>query len=366
LWKFNFLEKYHQNCIPPHDHCQATKASSNNTLTLGGQCILAFNMNEDRPRFLLPIAIAVATLAVSTSSIFIRFAQVEAPSIVIAALRLTFATLILTPIALSRYMEEIKRFTRTEVLLGALSGFFLAIHFATWITSLEFTSVASSVVFVGTAPLWVALLSPMLLNEQLGRSAVVGLVLSLAGGAVIGMSDACTWNNGFTCPDLANILQGRAMWGNFLALAGAWAVSGYLIIGRKARGNMSLIPYIFLVYGMGAVALIAFMLVSGHTAFGYTPKTYGWIFLLAAVPQLIGHSTFNWALKHVPASFVAVTTLGEPIGSATLAFFILKESPGMATIAGGVLILSGIALASRTTTDKKGLHDHGTASAPTS
>ncbi len=304
-------------------------------------------VTDDRSRFILPIAILTAILAVSTSSIFIRFAQADGvPSVVIAALRLTFATLVLTPLALSRHMHDLKRFTRTEVLLGALSGIFLAIHFATWITSLEFTSVASSVVFVTTGPLWVALLSPLLLNERLGRAAVIGLALSLAGGAVIGSSDACAWNNGLTCPDIGNILQGRAMWGNFLALAGAWAVTGYLIIGRKVRAGISLVPYIFLVYGMAAVTLIIFMLISGSTPFGYAPKTYGWIFLLAVIPQLIGHSTFNWALKHLPASLVAVTTLGEPIGSAILAFFILKEIPPIVTVFGGILILSGIILVS--------------------
>ena len=305
-------------------------------------------MTEARARLLLPFAILVAILAVSTASIFIRFAQSDgAPSLVIAALRLTFATLILAPIAVTKHLEEIKRFTRTEVLLGAFSGIFLAVHFATWISSLEYTSVASSVVFVSTGPLWVALLSPLLLKEHLAQTAIIGLGLSLAGGAVIGLSDACVWDVGLSCPALQDILHGRAMWGNFLALLGALTVTGYLIIGRKLRSRMSLVPYIFMVYGFAAIALIGLMFVSGNTPFGYAPKTYGWIFLLAALPQLIGHSTYNWALKYLPAAFVAVTTLGEPIGSAILAFVILNETPTPATMAGGVLILSGIYLASR-------------------
>ena len=137
------------------------------------------------------------------------------------------------------------------------------------------------------------------------------------------------------------------MWGNFLALAGAWSVTGYLIIGRKLRARMSLVPYIFLVYGMAAMALIVIMLVSGNSPFGFTPQIYGWIFLLATIPQLIGHSTYNWALKYLPAALVAVTTLGEPIGSAILAFIILEETPAIATMLGGVFILTGIYLASR-------------------
>lgn len=303
---------------------------------------------NSRTRFLLPIAIVIAILAVSTASIFIRFAQMDgAPSLVIAALRLTFATMLLAPLALIRHRDEIKRLTQTEWLLAVSSGIFLAVHFATWITSLEFTSVASSVVFVSTGPLWVALLSPMLLKEHVSRTAIIGLGLALVGGTIIGLSDACVWDAGLACPALADVLQGPAMWGNFLALAGAWTVTGYLIIGRKLRAGMSLIPYIFLVYGIAAFVLIVIMVIAGDSPAGFAPQTYGWIFLLAAIPQLIGHSTYNWALKYLPAALVAVTTLGEPIGSAVLAYFILNETPALAVLVGGAFILTGIYLASR-------------------
>jgi len=303
---------------------------------------------DSKNRLLLPIALISATLAVSTSSIFIRFAQADgAPSLVIAALRLTFATLLITPLALTRYWDEIKRFTRTEILLGVFSGIFLAAHFATWITSLEYTSVASSVVFVGTGPLWVALLSPLLLKEHISERAVIGLTLAVIGGMVIGLADACVWDKGLVCPALKDILQGRAMWGNFLALMGAWAVTGYLIIGRKLRAGTGLVPYIFLVYGIAAIFLILIMFISGNSPLGYKPQTYGWIFLLAAIPQLIGHTIYNWTLKYMTATLVAMTVLSEPIGSATLAFFILKETPPLMTLAGGVLILVGITLSSR-------------------
>lgn len=110
---------------------------------------------------------------------------------------------------------------------------------------------------------------------------------------------------------------------------------------------MSLIPYIFLVYGMAALALILIMFVSGQSPFGYEAKIYGWIFLLAAIPQLIGHSTYNWALRYIPASFVAITTLAEPVGSAILAYFILDETPTSGVLLGGALILAGIYFASR-------------------
>lgn len=311
-------------------------------------------MTEQRSRLFLPFSLLIAILAVSTASIFIRFAQTDgAPSLVIAALRLTFAALLLAPIALTCHRTELQDLTRNQFTLGVVSGLFLAVHFATWISSLEYTSVASSVVFVSTGPLWVALLSPMLLNEKLTRAAIVGLGLAILGGAVVGLSDACVIQNGLQCPQLGQVLQGRAAWGNFLALAGAWAVTGYLIIGRKLRAGMSLIPYIFLVYGMAAAALIVIMLAAGHSPFGYAPRTYGWIFLLAAVPQLIGHSTYNWLLKYLSATLVSVATLAEPIGSATLAYFFLQETPTIAVVSGGVLILLGIYLASRQNTENK-------------
>lgn len=306
-------------------------------------------MSEGRARLFLPLALVAAILAVSTASIFIRFAQADVPSLVIAALRLTFATLMLAPLALTRHRDELKALTRTEIALAIVSGLFLTAHFATWITSLEYTSVASSAVFVSTGPLWVALLSPFLLNERLTRGAVVGLALALIGGAVVGLSDACSLHNGIQCPELGQILQGKVMWGNFLALAGAWAVTGYLIIGRKLRAKVSLITYIFLVYGIAALGLIVVMFVAGQSPLGYPLQAYVWIFLLALIPQIIGHSTFNWALGYLPAAFVAVTTLGEPVGSAILAFFILQETPSVVMIFGGVLILFGIYLASRNT-----------------
>jgi uncharacterized membrane protein len=173
------------------------------------------------------LGLIIAILAVSAASIFIRLAQADgAPSLVIAALRLTFATLLLSPIVLSRHHAELRNLRREDLLLSTVSGIFLAIHFATWISSLEYTSVASSAVFVSTGPLWVALVSPLFLNERLSRIAVIGLVLALLGGTMIGLIDACSFNGGFACPELGQALHGRSMWGNFLALAGAWAVPG--------------------------------------------------------------------------------------------------------------------------------------------
>ena len=303
-------------------------------------------MHSQPSRLFLTLAILGGILAVSTSSIFIRFAQQDAPSLVIAAYRLTLASLILAPLALTKYRAELRTLTRLEVGLGLLSGFFLALHFATWISSLEYTSVASSVVLVTTTPLWVALLSPLLLREISGKTVVIGMVLALAGGVVVGLADACTWQAGLVCPPLATFVRGTAFFGDFLALCGAWAAAGYVLIGRRLRAKMSLIPYIFVVYGMAAVVLLMILGISREPVFGYLPVTYLWLLLLALVPQLLGHSTFNWALRYLPASLVSITLLGEPIGSTILAYLILKEAPTPLKIIGAVLILAGIYIAS--------------------
>jgi len=321
-------------------------------------------LEDDRARITLPFAIIFAILAVSTASIFIRFAQREAPSLVIAALRLTFASLILAPIAITRHRDELRKLTRRDLLLGLLSGVFLAVHFATWISSLEYTSIASSVVLVSTGPLWVALLSPIFLKEPLTRPVLIGMLFALLGGTIIGLSDSCeltlqlrlsgnSLHSGtISCPPLSEFVQGKAFLGNFLALAGAWAVAGYLMIGRRLRSGMSLIPYIFVVYGIAAIVLLGIMFAAGQSPIGFSPMTYIWILLLALVPQLIGHSTYNWALRYLPAALVSITTLGEPIGSAVLAYFILSEAPTLLTIFGGILILAGIYISSRNKREK--------------
>ena len=235
--------------------------------------------------------------------------------------------------------------------MALLSGFFLALHFATWITSLEYTSVASSVVFVSTTPLWVALLSPFTLREPITRFVLSGMVLALAGGVVIGLSDTCAWNGlSLSCPPLIEFVRGRAFLGDLLALAGALAAAAYLIIGRRLRAKMALIPYIFVVYGMAAAVLVALMLRGWNSPLGYSPSTYLWFLLLALVPQLLGHSTYNWALRYISAAYVSITLLGEPIGSTLLAYFLLKETPTPMKIIGAILILAGIYIASKSET----------------
>lgn len=303
--------------------------------------------NPARPPIPPTLAIVFGILAVSTASIFIRYAQQEAPSLVIAAWRLTVATLVLLPVAWLRKRAELRSLTRVELRLALLSGAFLALHFATWITSLEYTTVASSAVLVATVPLWVALASPFVLKEPVGRMVLIGMLMALVGGAIVGVSDSCAMQGSkLVCPTLGEFVQGEAFLGDLLALVGAMAGAAYLLIGRKLRARVSLISYVFVVYGMAAICLVLIMFAAGYSPFGYSPSTYLWLILLALVPQLLGHSTFNWALGYLSAAFVSITLLGEPIGSTVLAYFLLEEMPSSMKIIGGVLILAGIYVAS--------------------
>lgn len=297
------------------------------------------------PKFYL--ALAGGILAVSTAAIFIRYAQNDSPSLVIAALRMSFASLMLAPLALWRHHSTLSALTRRQWGLALLAGSFLALHFAAWISSLEYTTVASSVVLVTTTPLWVALASPFVLKESIGRAAIIGMVVALLGGTIVALSDACTLQPQLACPGFAGQLDARAQWGNFLALAGAWMAAGYIVMGRQLRGNMPLVPYIFVVYSMSSLVLLGIMLLFDHSPLGLPAVSYFWIFLLALVPQLLGHSIFNWALRYLPASFVAVNLLGEPIGSTILAFFLLSETPSALELGGAAFILLGIYISSR-------------------
>jgi len=293
------------------------------------------------------LALFGGIIAISTASILIRFAQRDAPSLVIAAFRLTLATLLLLPWLLVRERASLRRLSRAQVAWNVFSGVLLAIHFASWITSLEYTSVASSVVLVSTAPLFVAMLSPVTVREPLTRNLLFGLLFALAGSTLVGMSDACVVEKGLACPSLEQFFSGTAIKGDALALIGAIAGSGYILIGRYLREKVDLVPYISIAYGSAAVCLVVAGLSAGYSAAGYPARTYLWFILLAVVPQILGHSTLNWALRHLPAAFVSISLLGEPVGSSVLAFAILGEQPGWIKILGALLILTGIAVAAR-------------------
>lgn len=286
-------------------------------------------------RAALPYLVLLAgVLIVSTASILVRYAQAAGvPSLSIAAWRLALAALILAPLAWARVGPELRALPRRDLALAAGSGAFLAVHFASWISSLAFTSVASSVALVSTNPLWVGLTSLLIFRERLGWRTLAGIAATLAGTVLIGLSD------------LGSAQPNPAL-GNALALVGAATVSGYLLIGRDLRRRLSVLAYIYVVYTTAAVILVLWAALAGAPLFGYPPHVYLLLAGLAVGPQLLGHTAFNYALSALSATFIAVAILGEPVGSALLAFAFLGERFAPLQLAGFALLMSGILLAS--------------------
>ncbi len=287
-------------------------------------------------------------ISISTAAIFIRFAQKEADSLVIAAARMTISAIPLIPIILISHLNDMRRFTRKNLLLSFLSGFLLALHFAAWITSLEYTSIASSVVIVCTTPIWVTLFGAIAYHEKVRRNTIIGILLALVGGVLVALNENCVLNfSGLVCGFRASGNNGTQVLGNVLAFIGALMAAGYLIIGKEVRKQVSLVPYAFVVYSSSAVILSLLVVITRTPVKIYQPVTYIFLILLAIIPQLIGHSSLNWALKYLSTTYVSIAQMGEPIGSTILAIFIFQEIPSAIKILGAVFILAGIFTVSR-------------------
>lgn len=270
----------------------------------------------------------MAIASISFAAIFIRLAH--APAMVIAAYRMLFSTLVLLPfVLLSRStIREFGALTSKEYALLLLSGLFLSIHFIAWIASLSLTGVPSSVVLVTTAPLFVAIYSVLVFRERVPAVFWIGLAMAMVGAFIIGSRDL--------------FAEGSRWQGDLLAMAGAIAAAGYFIVGSRMRKRLSLLTYVFPVYLFSSFFIIAAAVLTGTHLTGYGGMTYFYCLLLAVVCQIMGHTLFNWALKHVRATVVTFGVLGEPVGASILAYCILGEAPLRSEVTGGVFILAGL------------------------
>jgi len=282
-------------------------------------------------------ALGLGVIIVSSSSILTRYAQAAGvSSLSIAAIRLILAAAVLTPFALARSAAEIRALSRHDLLLGLAAGGLLAAHFATWISSLAYTSVASSTALVTTNPVWIALASVIIFQERLRKGLIAAIVFALGGSVLVFLAEG---GSGGAQPD--------PQLGDTLALIGSLAVSGYLLIGRSLRRRLSLLAYVWIVYAGAALALIAVALVAQQPLWGFSSAAWAFLIAIALGPQLMGHTVFNWALKRVSATFIALAILGEPIGSAMLALLLFDEGFSGLQICGFVLLLAGIYLGAR-------------------
>ncbi len=275
------------------------------------------------------IILVLGVIGVSFGSIFVRLA--DAPALVTAAYRVGLASLMLTPVVWFRARRELVGLSMRDLRLAMLSGFFLALHFALWISSLDYTAIANSVVLVNTIPLWVALLTPMISQDRLGRTTLISVGISIIGGAIIGLGDFD--------------VGGRALWGDLLAVGGAVCAAFYLLIGRNLRPRLSLLAYVSVCYGAAAVILWLIVLLSGLPVTGYSTQTIAAFWSMALISQIMGHSSYNWALKWFKTGLVAVALLGEPVGATILAYIIFGEGLTWPKFIGGLVILSAIYIA---------------------
>ncbi|MBA7566873.1 hypothetical protein ES708_08572 [subsurface metagenome] len=272
------------------------------------------------------VILLVGVISISFAAIFIRLA--DAPPLVIATYRLGIASFVIVPVVLIRSRRRFNKPAKSDILLMLFSSAMLALHFALWITSLSYTSIASSVILVTSNPLFVAVISYFLWRERLTRLMLPGIMLTLAGTVFIARS-------GFT-------ISSDTLLGDVLALSAALAAAVYLVIGRHLRKRVDIGSYLAIVYSGAAVILLVATLVAGYSLSGYSSTTYIMMILLAVVPQLIGHSSINLALRLIPATFVAIAILGEPVGATILGYFVLDEAPTWMEIVGGILIFGGI------------------------
>jgi drug/metabolite transporter (DMT)-like permease len=286
---------------------------------------------SDKPIVNPYLAVLVGVFAISFSALFVRLSS--APSMMIATYRLLFTFLLLAPLTLTRHRDEVCGLSLHQRGLAAASGICLAFHFVTWFLSLRYTSVASSVVLVSTQPVFVVIGSWIFFRERISRLAMFGGALALCGSIIIGTGDSQ--------------LSMRAFGGDLLALSAAVFVSGYLLIGRRLRSGISLPAYTFFTYGSSALILVLASLAS-RTPFGpYSPRDWLIFLALAVVCTILGHTVFNWVLRYVQASVVAVSVLGEPLGAILWASVFLGEYPTLRQMIGAGFIFAGLFLFTR-------------------
>lgn len=270
---------------------------------------------------LVLLCIGLAVICLSTSSVLVRYAT--APALVIAFYRMLFTALISSGVTAATGGLKV---SRGDFSYALLSGFFLALHFSFWFTSLSYTSIASSVLFTNLQVIFVWLFSVIFLHEPVRRHSAAGILLAVTGSVLIGISD---------------LGQGHLK-GDLLSLASGLFFAIYLLIGRRLRRNIEIWPYTAMVTGTAALVLIMAGCLVRMPITGYPRLDYLLFLLMALLPGLGGHTVLNWALRYVKAPVVAVSVLGESVGASILGYLFFNEALTGLQALGGLLILGGI------------------------
>ena len=249
-----------------------------------------------------------------------------------------FAVVLMLPFVFFKYKHELIAVTKRDWLLASLSGIFLALHFILWFESLNFTSVASSVVLVSLQAVFAFIGTYIFFGERFSVAAIISMIITIGGSVIIGWGDFQ--------------ISGLALLGDILALLGAVAATGYFLLGQRLRRSLSLTTYTFIVYGISTVILFIYNVVLNSNFISYSLDIWGLFLALAIVPTFLGHSLFNWALKWLSTATISMAIVFEPIGASILAYFILGEAITYTQWLGGTIIIFGLFLFIMSTTRK--------------
>lgn len=285
-------------------------------------------VRTDRPTWLAVASLVLAVLAISTSAILIQAASPAVPALALATWRMVLAALVAGAVASASApaRRQLAGLDGREWAIVALAALFLALHFGLWVPSVTGTRIVSSVALVTTSPLWVAVLSPRWIGEGVSWQLRGAVVVGFGGALTIMLGDAVTFGRGHVIADA-------------LALGGALAVAGYFMTARRLRQRLRLRAYLAAVYGVTAVFLLAVAAASGTPLHGWQTRDWVLVAGFALLPQIVGHSTLNWALARLKATYVATATLFEPVGSALLAWWFFDQAPVPTAWLGGGLVL---------------------------
>lgn len=282
------------------------------------------------------VCLVIGIISISLASIFVKFCD-TVPAMIIATYRMSISTILLCLYIPFNKTNIINSLNKKDISMCLLSGMFLSLHFLLWFLSIKLTNIASSVVLVTTSPIFLGIISKFILKKQIPRNILIAIVLSFIGVVLIAQSDS----------NMLTEINKKALLGNLLALSGGFMASLYLLIGSIQRTRQCTFEYIFFTYSFSAIIFIIFSLIFEYPFFGYEKNDYIYMFLLAVIPQLIGHTSFNYSLKHLRPESVAIAILGEPVGASILAYFIFDEKLQALQAIGIILILYSITLSTK-------------------
>lgn len=282
----------------------------------------------ERPAIHPYIPIIIGVISVALSAIFVKLATADAG--VIAFYRMFFSVVLMLPIFLLKYRKEVFTLGKKDWIFSTIAGVFLAFHFILWFESLNYTSVASSTVLVTLQPIFAFVGTYFFFKEKLSFKTILSAIIAIIGSVIISWGDF--------------MLSGTALYGDMLALAGCALITAYLLFGQDVRKRLSLITYTFVVYSISTITLFFYVLIKGESFGPYQGSDWFWFFMLALIPNLLGHTLFNWAIKWVSTNVISIAILFEPVGAAILAFYVFNETLVTSQIIGGVVVIAGILL----------------------